>query len=64
MPCSAKDRRTPRCRLRAPRLHIGQPPLNALGGLHPIEEVLVGFRVLDDNLGFPFDGISLTKAPD
>lgn len=43
-------------RLRATALHIGQPALNALDGLHAVKERLVGARVLDDDLGLPVDG--------
>jgi hypothetical protein len=38
------------CRRRASRLHIGPPALLALDSLHAIKQVLIGFRILNDEL--------------
>ena len=42
-------------RLRAAGTHVGQPSLEALDGLHAIEQVLIGLGVLDHNLGSSVD---------
>ena len=39
--------------LRASSLHISQASLDALNGLYALQKLLVGCRVLDDDLGFP-----------
>jgi hypothetical protein len=41
--------------LRATSLHIGKASLNALNGLYALQKLLVGFRILHDDLGFPVD---------
>jgi hypothetical protein len=41
--------------LRASSLHIGQASLDALNGLYAFQKLLVGFRILDDDLRFPVD---------
>jgi hypothetical protein len=41
--------------LRASSVHISQASLNALNGLYALQKLLVGFRILDDDLGFPVD---------
>ena len=43
------------CWGRASRLHIGPPALNALDSLHAIKQVLIGFRILDDELSLSVD---------
>jgi len=42
-------------RLRASSLHISQASLDALNGLYAFQKLLVGFRILDDDLRFPVD---------
>jgi len=39
--------------LRSASLHASEPSLNPLDGLHAFEENLVGFSILDDDLGLP-----------
>jgi hypothetical protein len=41
--------------LRAPSPHISQASLDALDGLDALQKLLVGFRILDDDLGSPVD---------
>lgn len=43
------------CWLRASGLHVSQPSLNALDGLHVIEKLLVGFRILNNDLSVAVD---------
>jgi hypothetical protein len=43
------------CRLRPSGLHVSEPSLNPLDGLDALRKLLVGFRILDDDLGFPVD---------
>jgi hypothetical protein len=37
-------------------LHVGQPSLDPFDGFNAIQQRLIGFRVLDDELRFPVDG--------
>ena len=41
--------------LRASSLHISQASLDALNGLDAFQQLLVGFRILDDDLRFSVD---------
>ena len=41
--------------LRASSLHISQASLDALNGLYAFQKLLVGFRILDDDLRFSVD---------
>jgi len=43
------------CWLGASGFYVGQPSLKALDGLHAIEKLLVGFCILDNDLGSPVD---------
>jgi hypothetical protein len=42
-------------RLAAASLRVGEPALDSLNRLHALEELLVGFGVLDDDLGSAVD---------
>lgn len=39
------------CSLRPSGLHVRQPSLKTLDGLHPIQELLIRFAILNDDFG-------------